>query len=67
MAGRADELAKKFDAKVREAPGRGDVELDRSGTVITGMPAPSAARLADGYLVGHIDEHRGRIRATVGS
>lgn len=44
-----------------------DVELDRSGTVIAGMPAMSAAQLAEGYLVGHIDEHLGSIRATVGS
>jgi len=35
--------------------------------VIAGMPAMSAAQLAEGYLVGHIDEHLGSIRATVGS
>jgi hypothetical protein len=39
MAARAEELVKKFGAKVQEAT----------------------------YLVGHIDEHLGSIRATVGS
>jgi hypothetical protein len=30
-------------------------------------PAMSAAQPAEGYLVGHIDEHLESIRATVGS
>ena len=45
--------------------GLGDAELDRSGTVLTGMPAMSAAQLAGGLLIGHVDEHLGSIRATV--
>lgn len=47
--------------------GLGDAELDRSGTVITGAPAMSAQQLAGGLLVGHIEEHLGSIRATVGA
>jgi hypothetical protein len=44
-----------------------DKDLDRSGTVINGAPPMSAAQLAGGLLVGHIDEHLGSIRATVGA
>jgi Mycothiol maleylpyruvate isomerase N-terminal domain len=47
--------------------GLGDAELDRSGTVLTGMPPMSAEQIASGILVGHIDEHLGSIRATVGA
>ncbi len=46
--------------------GLGDADLERSGTVITGMPAMSAGQLAGGLLVGHVDEHLGSIRITVG-
>ena len=46
--------------------GLDDAALDRSGTVIAGMPPMSAGQLAGGLLVGHIDEHLGSIRATVG-
>jgi len=46
--------------------GLDDATLDRSATVLTGMPAMSAEQLAGGLLVGHIDEHVGSIRATVG-
>ena len=45
----------------------GDAELDRSGVVIQGMPAMSAEQLAGGLLCGHVDEHLGSIRATVGA
>ncbi len=47
--------------------GLGDGELDRSGTVLAGMPAMSVQQLAGGLLVGHVDEHLGSIRATVGA
>ena len=47
--------------------GLSDAELDRTGAVLAGMPPMSAAQLAGGLLVGHIDEHLGSIRATVGA
>ena len=47
--------------------GIGDAELDRTGYVISGQPPMSAAQLTEGILVGHIDEHLGSIRATVGA
>ncbi|HXH82836.1 MAG TPA: DinB family protein [Candidatus Tectomicrobia bacterium] len=46
--------------------GIADADLDRRGAVIAGMPEMSAADLAGGLLVRHIDEHLGSIRATVG-
>lgn len=46
--------------------GLDDSALERSATVIAGMPAMSAGQLAGGLLVGHIDEHLKSIRATVG-
>jgi hypothetical protein len=45
----------------------GDAELERSGNVIAGAPAMSAGQLAGGLLVGHVDEHLGSIRKTVGA
>jgi len=47
--------------------GLSDVELDRSGTVLAGMPAVSAAQFTERVLIGHIDEHLGSIRASVGA
>ena len=47
--------------------GLDDATLDRSGAVIVGMPPMSAGQLAGGLLVGHVDEHLGSIRATVGA
>jgi hypothetical protein len=46
--------------------GLSDAELDRSGTVLTGMPAMSAQQIIEGILIDHINEHLGSIRATVG-
>jgi len=43
-----------------------DAELDRTGTVMTGMPAMTARQIVEGILVNHIVEHLGSIRATVG-
>jgi len=43
-----------------------DAEFDRSGAVLNGMPPMSAGQLAGGLLCGHVDEHLGSIRATVG-
>jgi hypothetical protein len=43
-----------------------DAGFDRSGTVLIGRPPMSAGQLAGGLLCGHVDEHLGSIRATVG-
>jgi hypothetical protein len=59
--------AKSAAAAAAVVRGLGDSDLDRSGTVLTGMPPMSAEQIANGILVGHIDEHLGSIRATVGA
>ena len=43
-----------------------DADLDKSAVVLVGMPAMSAEQLASGLLVGHMSDHLGSIRATVG-
>ena len=45
--------------------GLGDAELDRSGTVLAGMPAMTAAQAIEGILINHVHEHLGSIRATM--
>jgi hypothetical protein len=45
--------------------GLSDADLDRSGTVLTGMPAMTAQQVIEGILIRHIDEHFGSIRATL--
>ena len=42
--------------------GLSDAELDRSGTVLTGMPAMSAQQIVEGILINHVVEHLGSIR-----
>ena len=44
-----------------------DTELDRSGTVLTGMPPLSTQEVVEGILIKHIADHLGSIRATVGA
>ena len=46
--------------------GLSDADLDRSGTVLTGMPAMTAQQVVEGILISHIGEHLGSIRKTVG-
>jgi DinB superfamily len=46
--------------------GLSDAELAKTGTVFTGMPPVSAEDMVNGALLGHIDEHFGSIRKTVG-
>ena len=46
--------------------GIADADFDRSGTVLNGMPPMSAGQLAGWLLCGHMDEHLGSIKATVG-
>src|SRR5712691_464678 len=45
----------------------GDADLDKSGTVLTGIPAMTAQQAIEGILINHIDEHMGSIRKTVGA
>jgi len=47
--------------------GLSDAELDRSGTVLVGMPAMTAAQAIEGILINHVNEHLGSIRATTGA
>jgi hypothetical protein len=46
--------------------GLSDAQLDRSGTVLAGMPAMTAQQIVEGILIRHVEEHLGSIRATVG-
>jgi len=46
--------------------GLSDAELARTGTVLTGVPPMSAEAMVTGALLGHIEEHFGSIRKTVG-
>jgi DinB superfamily len=46
--------------------GLDDSALPKSGTVLAGMPAMSVEQIITGILIGHVDEHLGSIRATVG-
>ena len=46
--------------------GLSDAELAKTGTVFTGLPPMSAEEMVKGALLGHIDEHFGSIRKTVG-
>ena len=43
-----------------------DAELDRSGTVLTGVPPMTTQQVVEGILSSHITGHLGSIRETVG-
>jgi hypothetical protein len=45
--------------------GLSDVELDRKGTVFTGIPAMTAQQAIEGILINHISDHMGSVRKTV--
>ena len=47
--------------------GLADGDLDKSGTVLTGMPAMTTQQVVEGILINHIDDHMGSIRKTVGA
>ena len=47
--------------------GLSDAELDRSASVLAGMPAMTAAQAIEGILINHVHEHLGNIRATIGA
>ena len=46
--------------------GFSDAELDKSGTVLAGMPAMTTQQVVENVLINHIDDHMGSIRKTVG-
>lgn len=46
--------------------GLSDAELAKSGTVFVGVPPMSAEDMVKRALLGHIDEHLGSIRKTIG-
>ena len=46
--------------------GLSDAELDRSATVLAGMPAMTVQQMIEGILIHHIEDHFGSIRKTVG-
>jgi hypothetical protein len=46
--------------------GLSDAELEKSGTVLTGMPAMSVQQIIEGVLINHVQEHMDSIRNTVG-
>src|SRR3984893_1629361 len=46
--------------------GLSDAELAKTRTVFMGMPPMSAEEMVKGALLGHIDEHFGSIRKTIG-
>ena len=45
--------------------GLSDAELDRSGSVLSGMPAMTTQQVVERILINHINEHLGSIQATV--
>lgn len=47
--------------------GLSDAELDRSASVLVGMPAMTAAQAIEGILINHVIEHLGSIKATTGA
>jgi DinB superfamily len=60
-------LQKKGVASASETVrGLADADLDRTGTLLTGMPAMSVQQIIEGILINHIQEHLGSIKATVG-
>jgi mycothiol maleylpyruvate isomerase-like protein len=47
--------------------GLSDAELDRSASVLAGMPAMTAAQAIEGVLINHVHKHLAGIRATIGA
>jgi mycothiol maleylpyruvate isomerase-like protein len=46
--------------------GLSDAELDRSASLLSGMPAMTAAQAIEAILIHHVDEHLASIKATTG-
>jgi hypothetical protein len=67
--GKADTIAlHKKNAATAAAVVRGlsDADLDRSGTVLSGLPAMSVEQIVTNILINHVDEHVKNIRGAVG-
>jgi uncharacterized protein (TIGR03083 family) len=47
--------------------GLSDADLEKSGTVLAGMPPMSGEQVVGGILLNHIDTHLQSIKATVGA
>ncbi len=47
--------------------GLSDAELDRSATVLAGVPPMTTAQVIERILINHTDEHMGSIKATIGA
>jgi DinB family protein len=45
--------------------GLSDADLDRSATVVTGMPPFTATQVIERILINHTDEHMGSIKAAI--
>jgi Mycothiol maleylpyruvate isomerase N-terminal domain len=45
--------------------GLSDADLDKTGTLLTGMPAMSVQQIIEGILINHVGEHLDSIRAAV--
>ena len=52
-------------AAVAVVRGLSDADLDKSGTVLTGMPAMTAQQVVESILINHVAEHMGSIRKTL--
>jgi hypothetical protein len=61
IGARGETFAKQFEVR-----GLDDAAFGRGGPVLQGAPAMSVADLAGDLLCGHLDEHLGSIKATVG-
>jgi hypothetical protein len=67
---RAETLAlhvKNAAAAAAVVRGLDDAQLDRSSTVLTGMPPMTAEQAITGILINHIHDHLKSIRAAVGA
>jgi len=47
--------------------GLSDADLEKSGTVLAGIPAMTTHQAVEGILINHIEDHLGSIRKTVGA
>jgi Mycothiol maleylpyruvate isomerase N-terminal domain len=67
--GKAETIAlhkKNAAAAAAVVRGLSDADLDRSGTVLSGMPAMSVEQIVTNILINHVDEHVRNIRTAVG-
>ena len=46
--------------------GLSDSDLQKSGSLMTGMPAMTVQQIIEGVLINHVNEHLGSIQATIG-